>query len=92
MLIARRSFWCGNNPDQEREQDMSSSVDTGGAPAGATVVSFARPVLHDFAYRTCAVCHYPIPPHQLVDDDYRPRHDSCEDGKPLAAYAVQKVA
>ncbi|HEY0472432.1 MAG TPA: hypothetical protein VGD34_12220 [Kribbella sp.] len=64
---------------------MSTSVDTEIAPAGATVVSFARPVLHDFAYRICAVCHYPIPPQQLVDDDYRPRHDSCEAGKPLAA-------
>ncbi|GAA1645727.1 hypothetical protein GCM10009744_40750 [Kribbella alba] len=68
---------------------MTTSVDTGST---ANVVSFARPILHDFAYRICAVCHSPIPPHQLVDDDYQPRHDSCDPGAPLPAYALQKVA
>jgi hypothetical protein len=71
---------------------MATNVDTGSAPSGATVVSFVRPVLHDFAYRTCAVCHSPIPAHQLVDDDYRPRHDSCDPGQSLAARPVRKAA
>jgi hypothetical protein len=71
---------------------MTTDIDTGGAPSGATVVSFRRPILHDFAYSTCAVCHSPIPPHQLVDDDYRPRHDACGAGWPLAAGPVWKVA
>ena len=71
---------------------MTTNVDTRGAPSGTTVLSHARPILHDFAYRTCAVCHSPIPAHQLVDDDYRPRHDACVPGSPLAAYPVWKVA
>jgi hypothetical protein len=71
---------------------MTTNIDTGGAPTDATVVSLVRPILHDFAYRTCAVCHSPIPAHQLVDDDYRPRHDACAPGWLLAAYPVRKVA
>ena len=71
---------------------MTSNVDTVDAPSGARVVSPVRPILHDFAYRTCAVCHSPIPMHQLVDDDYRPRHDACAPGWPLAAGPVWKVA
>jgi hypothetical protein len=71
---------------------MTTTIDTGGAPSGATVVSFVRPVLHDFAYRTCAVCHSPIPAHQLVDDDYRPRHDACGRRWSQAAGPVWKVA
>lgn len=64
---------------------MTINIDSGGAPTGATVISFARPVLHDFAYRICAVCHSPIPADHLVDDDYRPRHDTCDPAWPLAA-------
>jgi hypothetical protein len=64
---------------------MTSKVDTINAPSGAEVVSPVRPLLHDFAYRTCAVCHSPIPPHQLVDDDYRPRHNACAPALSLAA-------
>jgi hypothetical protein len=71
---------------------MTTKIDTGGAPSGATVVSLTRPILHDFAYRTCAVCHSPIPAHQLVDDDYRPRHLACAPGWPLAASPAWKVA
>jgi hypothetical protein len=71
---------------------MTTNIDTGGPPSNATVVSLVRPILHDFAYRTCAVCHSPIPAHQLVDDDYRPRHDTCAPGWPLAASPVWKVA
>jgi hypothetical protein len=64
---------------------MITNFDTGDAPSGATTLSLVRPVLHDFAYRICAVCHSPIPTHQLVDDDYRPRHDACAPEWPLAA-------
>jgi hypothetical protein len=64
---------------------MTSKVDTVDAPLDARVVSPVRPLLHDFAYRTCAVCHSPIPPHQLVDDDYRPRHVACAPAWSLAA-------
>jgi len=66
---------------------MTSNIDCRGASSGATVVSLVRPLLHDFTYRTCAVCHFPIPAHQLVDDEYRPRHVACE-----AAGQVRKVA
>jgi hypothetical protein len=71
---------------------MTTNVDTPGAPPDATVVSLVRPKLHDFAYRTCAVCHSPIPAHQLVDDDYQPRHNACAPRWPLAAFPVWKVA
>jgi hypothetical protein len=71
---------------------MTTNIDTGGAPSGAKVVSLARPILHDFAYRTCAVCHSPIPPHQLIDDDYRPRHKACAPAWPEPASSVWKVA
>lgn len=64
---------------------MITNVDTADAPSGAPALSLVRPILHDFAYRTCAVCHSPIPAHQLVDDDYRPRHAACAPEWPLAA-------
>ena len=51
-----------------------------------------QPLLHDFAYRTCAVCHSPIPAHQLIDDDYRPRHKACAPTWPVPAISVWKVA
>lgn len=57
---------------------MTSRIDSSGESSGGTVVSMVRPLLHDFTYRTCAVCHYPIPAHQLVDDEYRPRHVDCD--------------
>jgi hypothetical protein len=71
---------------------MTTDVDTRGAPADATVLSLVRPVPHDFAYRICAVCHFPIPPQHLVDDDYRPRHDTCDPGRPPTASPAWKVA
>lgn len=43
----------------------------------------AKPILHDFPYRTCANCGFPIPAHDLVNDDYRPRHRSSCDEEPI---------
>jgi len=40
----------------------------------------------------CAVCHSPIPAHQLVDDEYRPRHEACEPPCQATAGPVRKVA
>jgi hypothetical protein len=61
---------------------MSADVDIAGAPGDATVLSLVRPVSHDFGYRICAVCHFPIPPHDLVDDEYLPRHETCDPSGP----------
>jgi hypothetical protein len=47
---------------------MSSASGTDGNGAGV--------VLHDFPYRTCVRCGSPIPPHDLIDDDYLPLHRS----------------
>jgi hypothetical protein len=61
---------------------MTTDVDTLGAPGDAQAFSLVRPVPHDFGYRFCAVCHYPIGPHELVDDEYRPRHEMCDPDGP----------
>ena len=71
---------------------MTNDIDTAATPADATVLSLARPVPHDFAYRTCAVCRFPIRPRELVDDDYRPRHEICDPGRPQTAHPAWQVA
>lgn len=63
---------------------MTAHVDIAGAPGNATVLSLVRPLPHDFGYRICAVCHFPVPPHELVDDEYLPRHETCDPGGPTA--------
>jgi hypothetical protein len=71
---------------------MTSDIESGGASSGANVLTMVRPLLHDFTYRTCAVCHFPIPAHQLVDDEYRPRHADCDPAWQATAALVQDVA
>ena len=36
----------------------------------------ARPVPHDFPFRTCGVCRFPIPPEDLAGGEYEQRHAS----------------
>ena len=63
---------------------MTTDGDIAGVPGQATVLTLVRPVPHDFGYRICAVCRFPIPPHELVDDEYRPRHEMCDPSGPTA--------
>lgn len=40
---------------------------------------------HDFPYRTCSVCGFPIRYYDLSDDDYQPRHRACGPSADTAA-------
>jgi hypothetical protein len=67
-------------------QTMTADVDSADVPGDATVLSLVRPVPRDFAYRICAACHFPIAPHELVDDEYMPRHETCDPDGPTTSF------
>jgi hypothetical protein len=72
----------------------SSAARSAASSSARSSGSSAAPVPHDFPYLTCAGCGFPVPPGDLVGDEYRHWHASTRlghTGKPAPAALTRSV-